>query len=89
MDVGDLKSLWNLHMGLKPMPLDEAVLDEEGKIESNVPYRAKKEVNGPMIDMIVKLGDCDECDMEWLPEKERKKVMARKKGTISFQDAND
>jgi len=98
LDAGDPKSLWDLHMGLKPMPLDEAaldkaldeaVLDEEGEIKSDVPYGAEKEVNGPMIDMMVELGDCDERNMEWLLAKEQKKVMARKKGAVSFQDAND
>jgi len=93
LDAGDPKSLWDLHMGLKPMPLDEVALneasdevalDEEGEIESDVPYGAEKEVNGPMINMMVELGDCDERNMEWLPAKERKKVMARKKGTVSF-----
>ena len=88
-DAEDLKSLWDLHIGLKPMPLDEAALDEKGKIESNVPYGAEKEVNGLIIDMMVKLGDCDKCDIEWLPDKEQKKVMARKRGTVSFQDVND
>ncbi len=93
-DAGDLKSVWDLHAGLKPMPLDEAasdeaaldevVSDEEGEIESDVPYGGEKEVNGPMIDMMVKLGDCEECDMEWLSAKEWKKVEARKKGTVSF-----
>ena len=98
MDAGDPKSLWDLYMGLKPMlldevaldeALDEAVLDEEGEIKSDVPYGAEKEVNGPMIDMMVELGDCDERNMEWLLAKEQKKVMARKKGAVSFQDAND
>jgi len=93
LNAEDPKSLWDLHTGLKPMPLDEvalnealdeAALDEEGEIESDVPYGAEKEVNGPMINMMVKLGDCDKRDMEWLPAKERKKVMARKKGTVSF-----
>ena len=98
MDAGDPKSLWDLHTGLKPMPLDEVALneasdevalDEEGEIESDVPYGAEKEVNGPMINMMVELGDCDEHNMEWLLAKEQKKVMARKKGAISFYDAND
>ncbi len=98
-DAGDLKSVRDLHVGLKPMPLDEVasdeaasdevVSDEEGEIESDVPYGGEKEVNSPMIDMMVKLGDCKEHNMEWLPAKERKKVEARKKGTVSFQDAND
>jgi hypothetical protein len=30
----------------------------------------EKEVNSMMVNMMVKLGDCDECDMEWLPVKE-------------------
>jgi hypothetical protein len=32
---------------------------------------------------MIELGDCDECDMEWLPAKERRKVEARKKGMLA------
>jgi hypothetical protein len=98
LGVAVIAAVTDLHTGLKPMPLDEVALneasdevalDEEGEIESDVPYGAEKEVNGPMINMMVELGDCDERNMEWLPAKEQKKVMARKKGAVSFQDAND
>ncbi len=41
-----------------------------------------------MINMMVELGDHDEHDMEWLPAKEWKIIDARKKGVVSFQDAN-
>jgi hypothetical protein len=68
-DVGDPKLLWDLHVGLKPTPLDEAALDEEvsdeeGKIEDDLPYRADKEVNSRMVNIMLELGDCNEDNME-------------------------
>ena len=45
-------------------------------------------MNGVMIDMMLNLGDYDECDREWLPPKERKKLEARKKGNQRFEDVN-
>ena len=86
-DAGDPK-LWDLHAGLKPSPLDEEASDGEDDIEGDLPYGGAKEVNSMMIDMMVELSDCDEGDMEWLPASQRKKVEARKKGIVSFRDAN-
>src|SRR6266853_2525468 len=75
-------------MGLKPSLLDEKMLDGEDNIEGNLPYGGVKEVNSTMINMMVKLSDCDEGDMEWLPASEWKRVEAREKGIVSFQDVN-
>ena len=86
-DAGDPK-LWDLHAGLKLSPLDEEASDGEDDIEGDLPYGGAKEVNSMMIDMMVELSDCDEGDMEWLPASQQKKVEAKKKGIISFWDAN-
>ncbi len=75
-------------MGLKPSPLDGEMLDGEDDIEGDLLYGGAKEVNSTMIDMMVKLSDCDEGDMEWLPASEWKRVEAKKKGIVSFQDMN-
>jgi hypothetical protein len=78
-DAEDPKYLRDIHTGLKPLPLDAAMLDvvtldvemdDEGEIEDNLPYGAEKEVNSVMVDMMVELGDCDDHDIEWLPAKE-------------------
>ena len=86
-DAEDPK-LRDLRAGLKPSPLDGETLDGEDDIEGNLPYGGVKEVNTTMIDMMVKLSDCDEGDMEWLPASEQKRVDARKKGIVSFWGAN-
>jgi hypothetical protein len=68
--------------------LDEEASDGEDDIEGDLPYGGAKEVNSMMIDVMVELSNCDEGDMEWLPASQWKKVEARKKGIVSFRDAN-
>jgi hypothetical protein len=82
-DAG-VPKLWDPHAGLKPSEVDGQASDDEVEIEGDLPYGGDKEVNSMMVDMMVELGDCDEHDKEWLPEKERKKLDARKKGNVSF-----
>jgi hypothetical protein len=48
----------------------DAETDDEGEIKDDLPYGVEKEMNSVMVDMMVKLGDYDKCDMEWLPAKE-------------------
>jgi len=86
-DAG-VPKLWDPHVGLKPSEVDGQVSDDEVEIDGNLLYGGDKEVNSMMVNMMVELGDCDEHDEEWLPEKERKKLEARKKGNVSFRDAN-
>ena len=90
MDAEDPKLLQNLRRDLKLSLLDEAKSDAEASddIKGNLSYGGEKKVNSIMIDMIVEMDDYNECDMEWLPAKEQKKVKARKKGIVSFRDAN-
>jgi len=61
----------------------DAETDDEGEIKDDLPYGVEKEMNSVMVDMMVKLGDYDKCDMEWLPAKEWMKVEARKKGMLA------
>ena len=86
-DTGDPK-LWDPHAGLKPSQLDGRASDGEVEIEDDLPYEGAKELNGVMIDMMLDLGDYDKCDREWLPPKEWKKLVARKKGSQHFEDVN-
>jgi hypothetical protein len=37
-----------------------------------------------MVDMLVKLEDCDPRDFKWLPPKEHKKIVPKKIGRISI-----
>ena len=86
-DTGDPK-LWDPYAGLKLLQLDGHMLDGEVEIEDDLPYGGAKELNGTMIDMMLNLGNYDERDGEWLPPKEQKKLVARKKGSQHFEDVN-
>ncbi len=86
-DTGDPK-LWDPHAGLKPSQLDGRASDGEVEIEDDLPYGGAKELNGTMIDMMLDLGNYDKRDGEWLPPKEQKKLVARKKGSQHFEDVN-
>jgi hypothetical protein len=55
---------------MKPSELDDCVLDGELELEEDLPYRGAIEVNRPIIDIMVDLGDND----EWLPWNEWRKV---------------
>ncbi len=68
--------------------MDGHASDGEVEIEDDLPYEGAKELNGVMIDMMLDLGDYDKCDREWLPPKEWKKLVARKKGSQHFEDVN-
>ena len=51
---------------LNKKALYEVALDKEDKIKSNNPYRGEKEINGLIINIIVKLDNYDEYNIEWL-----------------------
>jgi len=82
-DTGAL-DVWDLHVGLKPSPLDNCASDTEIEIEETLPYGAESEVSGIMVDMMVDLDNCDVQDMDWLPLREKRKLAARKTGMIRF-----
>jgi len=86
-DTGDPK-LWDPYAGLKPLKHDGCALDGEVEIKDDLPYGGAREVNGMMVDMMLDLGDYDDCDIEWLPPKEQRKLEARKKGSQLVEDAN-
>jgi hypothetical protein len=65
---------------MKPSQLDGCASDGELELEGDLPYGGADGVNGPMVDMLVDLGEYDACDDEWLPLEERRKLDARKKG---------
>ena len=75
---------WDPHAGLKPSKMDGCASDAEVEMEDELPPGGEEEVNAAMVELMIKLEGCDERDEEWLPPKEKRKVMARKKGMISF-----
>ena len=83
MDTG-VPKLWDSHIGLKPSEVNGQASDNEVEIKGDLPYRGDKEVNNMMVNMMVKLSDCNKHDDKWLLEKERKKLEARKNGNVSF-----
>ncbi len=76
--------LWDPHVGLKPSELDGCALDASVEMESELPLGGEEEVNAAMVDLMIDLEGCDERDEEWLPPREKRKLMARKRGMISF-----
>src|SRR5216683_1859607 len=75
---------WDPYVGLKPSELDGCTLDAGVEMESELPPGGEKEVNAAMVNLMINLKGCDERDEEWLPLREKRKLMARKKGMISF-----
>ena len=63
---------------MKPSRLDDFVSDGELELEDDLPYGGEIEVNNPMVNMMVDLGDND----EWLPWREQMKKDARITGKI-------
>src|SRR6266851_3420320 len=76
--------LWDPHVGLKPSEMDGCTSDANVEMEDELLPGGEEEVNMAMVELMIKLEGCDEQDEEWLPPKEKRKVMARKKGMISF-----
>ncbi len=75
---------WDPHVGLKLSEMDGCASDANVKMEDELPPGGEEKVNMAMVELIIKLEGCDKRDEEWLPPKEKRKVMARKKGMISF-----
>ena len=75
--------LWDPHAGLKPSELDGCASDADVELESELPPGGEEEMNAAMVDLMIDL-EGDERDEEWLPPREKRKLMARKKGMISF-----
>jgi hypothetical protein len=75
--------LWDPHAGLKPSELDGCASDADVKLESELPPGGEEEMNTAMVDLMIDL-EGDKRDEEWLPQREKRKLMARKKGMISF-----
>jgi hypothetical protein len=80
-DIGDC-TLWDPHAGMKPSQFDGCGSDGELELDDELPYGGAIEVNVPMVDMMIELGDNDARDGDWLPSKERRKLDARIKGKI-------
>jgi hypothetical protein len=76
--------VWNPLAGLKQLALDNCASDANIEVKDVLPYGAKSEMNGKMIDMMANLDDCNVRDMNWLPLKEQRKLGDKKTGMISF-----
>ena len=82
-DIG-VPSSWDPHAGLKPSEMDDHASDADVEMANELPPGGEEVVNVAMVELMMNLEGCDEGDEEWLPPKEKRKVMARKKGMISF-----
>jgi len=76
--------LWDPHAGLKLSEMDNHTLDADVEVESELLPGGEEEVNMVMVKLMINLKGCDKQDEEWLPPREKRKVMARKTGMISF-----
>ena len=74
--------MWDPHAGMKPSELDNCGSDGEVELKDKLSDEGDVEVNGPMVDMMVDLSDCDAWDLEWLPPNKQRKLAARKKGMV-------
>jgi hypothetical protein len=78
-----MPSSWNPHAGLKPSEMDNQASNADVKMESELLPGGEEEVNTAMVNLMIDL-EGDKRDEEWLPLREKRKLMARKKGMISF-----
>jgi hypothetical protein len=51
--------VWDPHMGLKPLALNDCISDADIEVEDVLPYGAESEINGEMINMMADLDDHD------------------------------
>ena len=88
IDRGDANRLnlevWDSDSGLEPLQSDGNESDDDIKVEDMLPDEANEEIQGGMVDLMVKLEDCDPLDFKWLPPKLQKRVVPKKIGMISF-----
>lgn len=81
-DHGDVSELaWDSDIGLKPSVLDGNASDDS--VEEFLPEEAGERAQSVMDKMMIKLEKCDTQDTDWLPPKERKKMVPKKIGMIS------
>jgi hypothetical protein len=75
--------LWDPYVGLKPSEMDGCTLDANVEMEDELLPGGEKKMNVAIVELIIQLEGCNKWDEEWLPPKEKRKVMARK--TITLQ----
>ena len=80
-------ALWDPHMGMKPLPLDDCASDGKLELEDELPDRGAVELHHPMLKLMVKLARYNSEDLKWLPPEEQRKLAARKIGMISSVQA--
>jgi hypothetical protein len=76
--------VWDSDTGLKPMQSDGYESDESMELDDLPPEGGDVEIQTAMAEMMVELEDCDLSDFEWLPPRERKKIVAKKIGMIKL-----
>jgi len=82
-DTG-VPSSWDPHAGLKPSEMDDQASDADVEMESELLPGEEEVVNTAMVKLMINLEGCGKPDEKWLPPREKRKVMARKTGMISF-----
>ena len=91
-DVSEPEEWWDSDAGMKPTLSDGDASDGDvsdggsdvGDLDM-LPEESDVEVQGAMVNLMVKLEDCDPQDSEWLPPRERKRVVPKKIGAISLK----
>jgi len=72
--------------GMKPTQSGGYASDESMEVDDMLLEGADVGIQGAMADLIVELEDGDPRDFEWLPLKQRKKIVPKRTGMISFTD---
>ncbi len=80
----DSEEVWDSDTSLETTQLDGNESDGGIEIKDMLPEGTDEEGQSAMVNLMAKLENCDPQDFEWLPPKERKKIVPRKTGMISF-----
>jgi hypothetical protein len=76
VDIGDAAAIGGVG--------DATVVGDIGDLDM-LPEVSDVEIQGAMVNLMVELEDCDPQDFEWLPTRERKRVVPKKIGAISLK----
>jgi hypothetical protein len=86
-DVSEPEEWWDSNAGMKPTRSDSNASDGSSDVGDldMLPEESDVEIQGAMVDLMVELEDCDPRDFEWLPPRERKRVVPKTIGVISLK----
>ena len=84
IEPGSESEVWDLDNGLKPTQSDSDASDDDVEVVDLLPEEEEMVAHNVMVNMMVGLEDGDAQDFKWLPPKECKRTVPKKKGIISF-----